>query len=300
MSLGGDGRVQRGVQRRDRRRSTRAGAVVVVAAGNSSGHAVGTPANCPGVIAVAGSAPRRRQGRLLRPRPADHDQRAGRQLRQHQRAATPCLYPILTTTNTGTTTPVVGPPGAAYTDSFNASLGTSFSAPLVAGTVALMLSVQPDADAGAGQGDAAGDARGRSRPPAARAGIPVHVRRADRPSVDQLECYCTTSTCGAGMLDAHAARARRSSGVQAEHLADDDDADRRPGGHAASSSVVGAGQSIATYAWTILNAGTTGATITSATNADSVVVSPTAARRVRDPADARPTTPASSRRRPRR
>ena len=33
---------------------TAAGAVVVVAAGNSSGHAVGSPGNCAGVIAVAG------------------------------------------------------------------------------------------------------------------------------------------------------------------------------------------------------------------------------------------------------
>ena len=35
-------------------RSTPLGAVVVAAAGNSTGHAVGAPANCPGVIAVAG------------------------------------------------------------------------------------------------------------------------------------------------------------------------------------------------------------------------------------------------------
>ena len=34
-----------------------------------------------------------------------------------------------------------------YTDSFNPSLGTSFSAPLVSGTVALMLSARPDAHA---------------------------------------------------------------------------------------------------------------------------------------------------------
>ena len=33
--------------------------------------------------------------------------------------------------------------GSIYTDAFNWSVGTSFSTPLVAGTVALMLSVQP-------------------------------------------------------------------------------------------------------------------------------------------------------------
>jgi hypothetical protein len=44
-----------------------------------------------------------------------------------------------------------------------------------------------------------------------------------------------------------------------------------------SNSVLIPGHSIATYAWTLLNAGTTGATITSSANADSVVVAPTAA-----------------------
>ena len=43
-----------------------------------------------------------------------------------------------------------------------------------------------------------------------------------------------------------------------------------------SDTVVGAGQSIVSYAWTILNAGTTGATITGANNGASVVVTPTA------------------------
>ena len=39
------------------------GAVVVAAAGNSAGHAVATPANCPGVIAVARTSSRRDQSR---------------------------------------------------------------------------------------------------------------------------------------------------------------------------------------------------------------------------------------------
>jgi len=45
----------------------------------------------------------------------------------------------------------------------------------------------------------------------------------------------------------------------------------------ASNSVLNPGQSIVSYSWTILNAGTTGATITGAKDGASVVVTPTAA-----------------------
>ena len=44
-----------------------------------------------------------------------------------------------------------------------------------------------------------------------------------------------------------------------------------------SNSVLNPGQSIATYAWTILNAGTSGATITGANDGSAVVVRPTTA-----------------------
>ncbi len=101
--------------------------------------------------------------------------------------------------------------GSIYTDSFNASLGTSFSAPLVAGTVGA---------------DAVGAAVAHARPGAQRCcrrrrgrfpttggdngdGTPCrNARRRSRsapPQIDQLQCYCTTTTCGAGMLDAGAA-----------------------------------------------------------------------------------------------
>jgi serine protease len=81
------------------------GAVVVAAAGNSTGHAVGTPANCAGVIAVAGL---RHVGSkvgfsALGPEisisaPAGNCVNIG--------AGEPCLYPILTTANSGLTVPV--------------------------------------------------------------------------------------------------------------------------------------------------------------------------------------------------
>jgi serine protease len=80
-------------------------AVVVAAAGNSTGHAVGTPANCPGVIGVAGLRHSGSQGGLFRPGPeVAIAAPAGNCVNID--AGTPCLYPILTTSNSGTRGPV--------------------------------------------------------------------------------------------------------------------------------------------------------------------------------------------------
>ena len=120
LSLGGDGACT-AAYADARGEITAAGTVVVVAAGNSAGHAVGTPANCPGVIAVGRAAPRRHQGRLLRPGARDRPQRAGGNC-VNVGPAIPCLYPILTTSNAGLTAPVADAAGGSiYTDSFNAS-----------------------------------------------------------------------------------------------------------------------------------------------------------------------------------
>src|SRR4029079_6133764 len=108
------------------------------------------------------------------------------------------LYPILGAADTGTTVPVA----STYSDSFNASLGTSFSAPLVAGTVALMLSVNPALTPAQVKTALQGSARPFPGGAAVDPAVPVcQVPR----NLDQLECVCTTFTCGAGMLDAAAA-----------------------------------------------------------------------------------------------
>ncbi len=184
-----------------------AGAIIVVAAGNSTGHALGTPANCAGVVAVAGL---RHFGTKvgfsdLGPE-ISISAPAGNCVNTD--AGAPCLYPILTAANTGLTSPVPDSAGGSiYTDSFNASLGTSFSAPLVAGTMALMLSVQPSL--APDQALALLKSAARPFPTTGSVnsdGTPVQQCTAPQPvgsvQVDQLECYCNTSTCGAGMLDA--------------------------------------------------------------------------------------------------
>ena len=249
-----------------------AGAVIVVAAGNDFGVAVGSPANCTGVIAVGAVR-------------SDGDKNNFSNLGTNVTISAPggncvstvvgapCVYPIMTTSNSGTTTPVAGAAGGIYTDSFDASLGTSFSTPLVSGTAALMLSLQPSLTPA--QVKAKLQATARAFP---TSGSTVATGVCGAPtSAQQQYCYCTTSTCGAGMLDAHAA-VLSVSGVQAAiSLTTTTPTAGQDVALTSSSVVVGTGQSITGYAWTLVSAGTTGATITSATNAASVTVRPTAA-----------------------
>ena len=193
------------------------GAVVVVAAGNE-GLDVGTPANCAGAIAVAGV---RHAGSKvgysdLGPT-VSIAAPAGNCVNG---AGLPCLYPLLTTSNSGTTTPVAGAAGGTYTGmGSDASLGTSFSAPLVSGTVALMFSANPllrpaqvldalkiTARAFPSSG-AAPIQRVTNGPffPVGACAAPASAT--DTATAQNYECYCTTSTCGAGLLDAGAATA---------------------------------------------------------------------------------------------
>jgi serine protease len=216
MSLGGDGACSAAYE--DVVTAVNAtGAVIVVAAGNSAGHAVSSPGNCSGVIGVAGLRHVGSKVGFSDIGPEIAISAPGGNC-VNITEGSPCLYPILTTSNSGTTVPVA----SIYTDSFNASLGTSFSAPLVSGTVALMLSVQPTLTPTQVRVMLQSTARPFPTTSAdATPDAPVVQCTAEQfdssgNPVDQLECLCTIDTCGAGMLDAGAAvTAANTAGIPA-------------------------------------------------------------------------------------
>lgn len=260
LSLGGTGSCDAAYQRAVNEITAR-GVAVVVAAGNE-GDAVGTPANCSGVIAVGGL---RHVGTKvgysnLGPQVAISAP-AGNCVNE----SGACLYPIVTTANDGASTPG----SSIYTDALNFSVGTSFSAPIVAGTAALMK---------AANGSLSGARirtllRATARPfPTTGGDAGSPTCRAPDGNAQDSECYCTTSTCGAGMLNSAAAVAAALSDVAVVLSA----SPSAPVAGArvtlsSSGSSVGSGRSIASYAWRITQ-GASLASFVSATNAASATL----------------------------
>lgn len=260
-----------------------AGVVVVAAAGNE-GIAVGTPANCPGVIAVAGV---RHAGTKVGYSDLGPEIAVAAPAGNCVNASGTCLFPLLTTSNKGRTTPIADSSGgSAYTDGgASPSLGTSFSAPLVSGTVALMFSANPSLTPA--QVTTALRSTARAFPTSGAASIRradngpfVPVAACDAPTsltdlstAQGYECYCTTGTCGAGLLDAGAAVARAAAGVAVANIATSTNV---PVGNVlqlggALSRASAATATVQSYAWSVL-AGASIARITSATNASTAAL----------------------------
>jgi len=163
------------------------GAVVVAAAGNEQG-ALTRPANCSGVVAV---------GAVNRDGFKTNYSNFGAGMTLMTVGGDPADFGrwgpalgdggLLGVDNAGTTSP--GAPGYAFVS------GTSFSAPLVSGAISLMLSV----DSNLTVAEIIDGLKRSARPhvQAARIG----ACSANNPG----RCICTTSTCGAGLLDANQA-----------------------------------------------------------------------------------------------
>jgi serine protease len=245
-----------------------AGVTVVVAAGNEAGLAIDSPANCPGALAVAGL---RHLGTKVGFSNIGPEVAISAPGGNCVNLTGDCLYPIVTTSNAGTTVPTT----STYTNGgADISVGTSFAAPQVSGTVGLMLSL--NANLSPAEIRAALQASARAFPVSgADADVPVCRAPTDD---EQSECYCTTTTCGAGMLDAAAALAQVNPAPTARITADTSAlASSKSIFVSAATSSASGNRTLTSYQWTLLGSPQVAAFsgITTAANATVVFVDTT-------------------------
>jgi serine protease len=242
-----------------------AGVLVTVSAGNEGGP-VDVPANCAGAVAVAGL---RHIGtkvgysslgpEVALSAPAGNCVNTG--------AGEPCLFSIVTTTNTGTTKPATN----TYTDEYNYNVGTSFSAPIVAGIAGLMLAV----DGNLTPQQLITRLRNGSQPFPVNPAAPMCHVPADASDVQTAECNCTTQACGAGMANANGAVSEALRPIAAVGLSGKVQAGN-PVTLDASGSGAACQASIADYAWTVTQPTTNPPAIQNANSARATIVAPTA------------------------
>ena len=259
VSLGGDGACTAAYQDViDEIRA--AGALVVASAGNETGP-VESPGNCPGVMTVAGV---RHIGTKVGYSSMGSEVGISAPAGNCVNSFLPCLFPIDTTSNAGTTTP-----GASnYTDGNNPNIGTSFSTPQVAGVAALMLAVNP----ALAPDDLIARLRTSARPFPTDATIPVCPTTAT--GVDNTgQCNCTTLTCGAGLLDAAAALAAAAPPAAAITSSGDATAGETLTLDAASSSA-SPGRRIVAWLWSLLSSPAGSGASLSATDTETTTLQP--------------------------
>ena len=250
-----------------------AGTVVVAAAGNSAGGPVGTPGNCNGVVSVLALRHAGTKVGFSDLGPQISIAAPGGNC-VNTAPGSPCLYPILAAGNSG----AQGPVASTWSDAINPSVGTSFSAPLVAGTVALMLSQQPALTPAQVRSTLQSTARVFPTSGADNGGTtPVAACRAPESNVEQLQCYCSTAFCGAGMLDAGLAVAAVSGALARIDIATAVPTAGSPVTVSAAASLPARGATVISFLWTLGDGGGIVTGFTSATNAATASLTPSAA-----------------------
>jgi serine protease len=169
--------------------------VLIVASVGNDGSDVAAPANCPGVLGVTGIRHAGTKVGFSNLGPgAGIGAPGGNCVNTTITPTTPCVFSITAAVNAGKTAPGAN----TYTDHVqNFNVGTSFSAPLVAGAAALMHSLNSRLT----PAQYITLLRKSATPfPTTSANTTTlcHVPAGD---LQQQECICTTATCGAGMLN---------------------------------------------------------------------------------------------------
>jgi serine protease len=241
-------------------------ALLVISAGNE-GTVVSSPANCEGVAAVA--AIRHAGSKVgfssLGPEvtlaaPGGNCVNIG---------GGPCLFSLDTTSNAGTERPAAH----IFTDQINSNLGTSFSAPIVSGIAALMVS----RNANLSTAQLLERLREGARPfPTSIPGEPglptCHVPANDQ-DFQLAQCLCTVLTCGAGMADASRSVDAADRPIAAIALP----AQVAPGQTVtldATGSVAACGRSVSAFAWTVVEPVSDPPTLIDADRAAASLIAP--------------------------
>ncbi|WP_018605091.1 S8 family serine peptidase [Uliginosibacterium gangwonense] len=233
-----------------------AGSTILAAAGNDAG-SVGVPANCPGVVAVSALNNTGSKAYYSDFGSAAGIAAPGGDCGSATTSAT-CEYPIYSTKNSGTTSPQTD----NYSVASDAERGTSFATPLVAGVVALMRSANSSLT----------PALLVARLKASASAFPTVTGLQSCSAVasgTRVDCNCTTSTCGAGMLNAAnavSAALRPVAVITAASSATAGDSLSL----SSTGSTVADGHTIASYLWTTSAGSITNATQASATLAASI------------------------------
>jgi serine protease len=239
LSLGGTGACSAAYQQAVSEINAR-GVLIVVSVGND-GKEVAAPANCTGVLGVAGI---RHAGTKVGFSNLGTEVGIGAPGGNCVNQGPPCVFSITAALNAGTTTP-----GAStYTDKVNHfNIGTSFSAPLVAGAAALLHSVNSQLS----PAQYIALLKDSSTPFPTSSSTTTTVCHVPAGDTQAVECICTTQTCGAGMLNTSAAvlAAQRPLAVA------DAPSTLTPGVAVdidASSSFASNGHTVATFQWTAI------------------------------------------------
>ena len=239
------------------------GVLIVASAGNDGGP-VSAPASCVGVLGVTGVRQVGTKVGFSNLGPSVGIAAPGGNC-VNVGPGQPCLFSIITATNLGNKTPTI----SSYTDQFNFNVGTSFSAPMVSGAAALMHAVNPQL----GPQHLIARLQQSATPFPANPNpqtIPTCHVPANSADVQNSECYCTTSTCGAGIVNASGAVTQALRPAVAIQMP----GTIAPGQNATFDGVASAaacGRSIADYQWSVV-ASSSAAPPLSSTNGPTTTV----------------------------